>query len=116
MNLHGSAACAAVYSDRSRSYVADTCSALSAAAQRGEARFSALVRGAYPGRSLRGKALSGVCSIGYWDLDHPQTWGLGWHRNEGLEFTYLERGGLSFAIGSDQMSLKPGALTITRPW
>jgi AraC family transcriptional regulator, 4-hydroxyphenylacetate 3-monooxygenase operon regulatory protein len=106
----------AIFSDKSTHYVADTCDALSAAAMRGEVRLSALVRGAYPGRALPGKVLAGVCSVGFWDAAHPQGWGLDWHRNEGLEITFLERGTLSFGLGKESLELKPGMLTVTRPW
>ncbi|MBI4623449.1 MAG: AraC family transcriptional regulator [Verrucomicrobia bacterium] len=106
----------AIFTDKSERYAADTCEALSAAARRGEVRMAALVRGAYPGRTLPGKVLAGVCSVGFWDAAHSQHWGLDWHRNEGLEITFLERGVLSFGIGGESVDLRPGALTITRPW
>ena len=43
-------------------------------------------------------------------------WGLDWHRNEGIEFTWLEQGTLPFATDDVETVLRPGDLTITRPW
>lgn len=56
-----------------------------------------------------------VCSVGYWDAAHDQAWGLGEHRNEGIEITYLANGRLGRVDGSAH-PLGPGDLTITRPW
>jgi AraC family L-rhamnose operon regulatory protein RhaS len=60
--------------------------------------------------------LPGVKTIGFWDADHKQEWGLDWHRNEGIELTFLESGGLSFAVDAQKFRLKAGDLTVTRPW
>jgi AraC family L-rhamnose operon regulatory protein RhaS len=105
-----------IYDDHGRSYQADTCQALSRGAAAGELRFAALVHGHYPGRRLPRGALAGVKSVGYWDSDHDQQWGLDWHRNEGIELTFLERGRLGFAVDRDRYQLLPGNLTLTRPW
>jgi len=51
-----------------------------------------------------------------WDASRDQGWGLAWHRNEGIEITYLARGGLGFAVDGRPQPLRPGDLTITRPW
>ncbi|MCX6878717.1 MAG: AraC family transcriptional regulator [Verrucomicrobia bacterium] len=97
-------------------YRADTCAPLVAAAAAGAVRLVALARGAYPGGPLPGKVLPQVCSIGYWDAAHDQIWGLGEHRNEGLEITYLGNGHLGFVVDGRAHPLAPGQLTITRPW
>jgi AraC family L-rhamnose operon regulatory protein RhaS len=60
--------------------------------------------------------LSGISTIGYWDAKNRQDWGLDWHRNEGIEITFLETGGLSFSVEQSDFALQPGHLTITRPW
>ena len=39
-----------------------------------------------------------VKSLAYWDAHELQDWGLGWHRNEGIELTFLESGSLDFGI------------------
>jgi hypothetical protein len=57
-----------------------------------------------------------VKTVGFWDAEHDQQWGLDWHRNEGLELTYLERGTLAFGVDDHQYALHPDDLTITRPW
>ena len=95
---------------------ADTCEPLEAAARRREARVVALGRGSYPGRRLPPKDLREVCSLGYWDARGRQTWGLDWHRNEGIEFTFLAAGRLPFAVDGRATTLEAGDLTITRPW
>lgn len=97
-------------------HTADTCEPLSTACERGEVRIEALSRRAYPGGRLPRNVLNNVCSIGFWDAAFPQQWGLGWHRNEGLEITFLESGKLAFATGGNQYDVKPGTLMITRPW
>src|SRR5262249_55536798 len=48
--------------------------------------------------------------------DHNQSWGLDWHRNEGVELTYVSRGKVHFEVDNQQFNLKRGDLTITRPW
>lgn len=97
-------------------FVADTCAGLAAAAGHGELAMHALARGSYPGRRLPAGVLPGVRSVGRWDSRHPQTWGLGWHRNEGLELTLLTSGRLAFSTDEEDFTLRPGHLTITRPW
>jgi len=106
----------AIYREHGRSYHADNCRPLVEAAQRKLVRFSALARGGYPGRRLAPSALPGVSSVGVWDAAGRQDWGLDWHRNEGIEFTFLEAGNLPFAVSDETYCLKPGDLTITRPW
>jgi AraC family L-rhamnose operon regulatory protein RhaS len=60
--------------------------------------------------------LPGLRNVGYWDAKNDQNWALPWHRNEGIELTFLETGSLGFAVDGQACSLKPGDLTITRPW
>lgn len=79
-------------------------------------RLEALVRGSYPGRPVTDGVLPQVCSIGFWDAARDQTWGLGEHRNEGIEITYLANGSLGFVVEGRPHPLCPGHLTITRPW
>ncbi len=105
-----------VYTDEGTTFQADTCLPLEQAAESGEVRFGALVHGHYPGRRLPRNALPRLKTVGVWDADHDQQWGLPWHRNEGIELTYLERGTLAFAVDDHECNLHPDALTITRPW
>jgi AraC family L-rhamnose operon regulatory protein RhaS len=95
---------------------ADTCDPLVAAVATAELRLEALVRGTYPGRPMPDGVLPQVCSVGFWDAACDQAWGLGEHRNEGIEITYLDNGSLGFVVDGRSHSLCPGHLTITRPW
>jgi AraC family L-rhamnose operon regulatory protein RhaS len=105
------------YRERGHIYLADSCLPVVEAVKRGELRLEALARGTYPAsRRLPRGTLPGLRTVGYWNADQPQTWGLPWHRNEGIELTYLETGGTSFALPHRRFLLRPGDLTITRPW
>ncbi len=99
-------------------YRADTCLPLEQAAVEGKLSMNAVAHGAYPGRQLPEKILSGLSSIGYWDASVKQQWGLPWHRNEGVEVCFLETGKLDFRIEKEENSyvLHPGDITITHPW
>ncbi|NJN26628.1 MAG: AraC family transcriptional regulator [Cyclobacteriaceae bacterium] len=97
-------------------YNADSCIPLNKAWESGDIKLHTLVRGSYPGQALGIRDLSGVKSVGFWDSNKAQTWGLDWHRNEGIEICYLESGSLDFEIGGELHHLKPRDLTITRPW
>ncbi len=82
----------------------------------GELRLEAFARGTYPGRIMPDGLLPKVSTIGFWDAARDQAWGLGEHRNEGIEITYLANGSLGFVVDGHSHSLSPGHLTITRPW
>jgi AraC-like DNA-binding protein len=105
-----------IYRCQEETFQADTCTPLVDAAGRGAVRLEALRRGHYPGRPLTKFALPGVKTIGYWDAHEPQDWGLPWHRNEGIEITFLESGRLAFAVEEREFDLRPDAVTVTRPW
>ena len=94
----------------------DNCVPLVDAVARGDVRFEAVGRNNYPGEHLPANDLRELCMAGYWNAAAPQTWGLDWHCNEGIEFGYLSAGLLPFAIGRKSMKVEPGFLTITRPW
>lgn len=106
----------AIFIDRDLVYKADACEPLSMAASRGELGLHMWSRGAYPGNRLPEQSLSEVCTIGVWDAAREQDWGLDWHRNEGLEITYLDQGSLEFGVDDREYELSPGNLTVTRPW
>jgi AraC family L-rhamnose operon regulatory protein RhaS len=57
-----------------------------------------------------------VSTVGFWDALRPPTWGLDWHRHEGIELTYLARGRTEFLLDQESFVLESGNLTITRPW
>ncbi|WP_445734402.1 helix-turn-helix transcriptional regulator [Mariniflexile sp.] len=96
-------------------YHADTCLPLIDAVKRNKVKFKALARHTYPGDRLDENTL-GLNSIGYWDANEPQDWGLDWHRNEGLEFHFLESGSMPYLQENKEAILTPNHLTITRPW
>ena len=95
---------------------ADDCGSLREAVARGEVRIEARVRGQYPGTPLERGRLPGLRTIGYWDAVGPQNWGLPMHRNEGIEICYLLSGEMAFATDHESLQLRPGDITITRPW
>jgi len=97
-------------------YEGDRCTSLINATNSGKLEMKALGRTSYPGKKLDKDVLSKVYSIGYWDVKKKQNWGLDWHRNEGIEFTFLSSGNLTFSLGNEQFNLKPNCFTITRPW
>jgi AraC family L-rhamnose operon regulatory protein RhaS len=82
----------------------------------GDIQLHTLARGTYPGQQLKSHELIGIKSIGYWDCQKAQNWGLDWHRNEGIEICYLESGGLYFEMDQQTYELFPHDITITRPW
>jgi AraC family L-rhamnose operon regulatory protein RhaS len=105
-----------IFSDKGHTYMADMCVPLVEAARKGEVRLEALCHGHYPGRRLPKGTLLGLKSVGYWDAKNDQHWALPWHRNEGIEITYLETGTIGFAVDDHTYDLRADDLTITRPW
>ncbi len=105
-----------IYKDHGKTYQADTCLPLVEAVQAGQVRLEAFVHGSYPGRPLPDMVLPGLCTVGYWDAVGEQQWGLDFHRNEGIELTFLETGNLPFTVEDQHYLLQPNDLTITRPW
>lgn len=106
----------AIFEDAPLAYKADSCDPLKQAHRRGSLALFAVGRGCYPGRRLAHGVLPGVRSLGFWDADCDQNWGLDWHRNEGVEIALMERGHCAFHIAGEIHDLLPGHLTITRPW
>lgn len=96
-------------------YHADTCLPLVDAVERKKLKFKALARYTYPGNRLTEDTL-GINSVGYWDANEKQDWGLDWHRNEGIEIHFLESGTMPYSQGNKELELLPNCLTITRPW
>ncbi len=108
-----------VYRHSGGEFVCDSCSRLKSAADKNSIDFRALAHPPYPGVRLPENELRGLSSTGFWDARKNQTWGLGRHRNEGLEISWLENGKLDFAYKSVKrfrVRLNANSLTITRPW
>jgi AraC-like DNA-binding protein len=99
-----------------RRFAVDDCVPQRAAIQAGKIEFHALSKGGYPGTPMEGGTLPGLVSVGYWDSRRPQDWGLQPHRNEGLEFVFLESGEAGFTVDGASHHLRAGAVTLTRPW
>jgi len=94
----------------------DTCEPLKEAAARGEVELHARSRPPYPGGPIPNELFPGLLSVGCWDARHDQGWGLDWHRNEGLELTFVEHGRVPFSCEGREYDLRPHDLTVTRPW
>lgn len=97
-------------------YYADSCEPLKTAVQRGEVLLDAWSHGDYPGIKLPANKLPTVRTLGMWNAETHQSWGLDTHCNEGIEFTFLLKGQLGFEVDGKFWNLKRSALTITRPW
>jgi len=97
-------------------YIADSCFELRQAWDKKEIELNTLARGTYPGKVLGRDELTGIKSIGYWNIKKHQNWGLDWHTNEGIELCFLESGNLHFMLSEEKYQLQPFDLTITRPW
>jgi len=89
---------------------------LLASIRAGKIDFHALGRGHYPGERLAPRQLPGLLSLGFWDARGDQDWGMDSHRNEGVELCLLETGTMTFTVDWKTYPLRPGDLTITRPW
>lgn len=105
-----------IYTDHDEKYRADSCKPLLDAAAEGDLELAVISHGHYPGQSLPSEVLPGLKMFGFWDARHEQNWGLQWHRNEGIEFTFLESGSVEFATSEQQHALKCNDLAIVRPW
>lgn len=105
-----------IYQERGKTYQASNCEPLVQAAAQGRIELQALARGQYPGKKLDRLALPGVKTVGFWDASCSQDWGLDWHYNEGIELTFLERGGMAYAVDNHHCQLRPDDLTVARPW
>lgn len=105
-----------IYRERGITYSSDTCEPLNNAWRLNKIDLQARARMNYPGYRMGKGELTGVNAIGFWNAQHPQEWGLDWHRNEGIEITFLETGNLSFELEQEQYTLGPDNFTITRPW
>lgn len=105
------------YREQDRIYYSDTCRPLVSAWKAGRVELEAWARQDYPGTyRMEQGVLPGMSSIGYWDARFQQNWGLNWHRNEGIEITFLETGNMPFFLESGRYMINPNELTITRPW
>lgn len=105
-----------ILKEHGKTYVADRCQPVVQALEKGRIQMNALARAGYPGEALTRGELTGVLTVGYWNAKGIQDWGLATHCNEGIEVSCLETGQTAFQVDGKHFNLKPGALTITRPW
>jgi len=105
-----------IYRTVTQTHHIDDCAAQMEAIREGRVRFRGYSNGLYPGEPIDAATLPGISSIGYIDTVGFQEWGVHPHRNEGVEFCFLESGSTIFGLGRRQHTLGPGTLTITRPW
>ena len=106
----------AVYHAAGKRFVADSCRSLVEAAEAGQVRLRAFGRAGYPGQRLPAAEMPGLCSVGTWDAPVPQNWGLPWHRNEGIEITFLASGKMAARIEDQFQTLRHDQFLVTRPW
>jgi AraC-like DNA-binding protein len=94
----------------------DSCEQIVQSVSAGQLRLHALSRAQYPGKRLLPRILPGLRTVGYYEADHTQHWGTGWHYNEGLELSFLDNGRVTFSAENQDYPLIPGYATATRPW
>lgn len=80
-------------------YRIDSCEPQKEAARKGKIEFHALTKGHYPGTLMSREILPGLNSIGFWDANTSQDWGLDAHRNEGIKVVFCETGTCDLVIG-----------------
>ena len=105
-----------IYRERDKHYEVDLCEPQKEAVRDGKIEFHALTKGHYPGTKIPTEVLPGLNSIGFWNANRSQDWGLNAHRNEGIEFVFLETGASEFTVDQKMYHLHGGQITITRPW
>ena len=97
-------------------YYASACAPMRRAAADGRVELRAFTHGHYFGESLPDDLLPGLCTVGYWNARTEQNWTLDWHRNEGVELNFQASGSGAISMSGREILLKPGDMTITRPW
>ena len=104
------------FTDGDRFYAADTCDPLRIAAEKGELAFKSFASGQYPGMRFPPGVLPGLKSVGYWNATKDQHWGLDWHRNEGIEVSFLLSGKLVYWTSSSFWDISAGKSFVSLPW
>ena len=83
-----------IYTNQDETYQADTCQPLLQAAARERSGSRPWSTAIIPGGRCRVRPCPGSRPSATGTPNEPQTWGLAWHQNEGIELTLLERGSL----------------------
>jgi AraC-like DNA-binding protein len=94
----------------------DDCEPQKEAVREGKIEFHALTKGHYPGTLMPMDVLPGLNSIGFWDANTSQDWGLNAHRNEGIKIVFFETGTCDLIMGHKTFDLHAGNFLLTRPW
>jgi AraC family L-rhamnose operon regulatory protein RhaS len=105
-----------LYQEENMSYRADTCPQLAKAARQGDVIFKSFARGQYPGLPIAQNLLHGLRTVGFWSAVTEQRWGLDWHRNEGIEITFLLSGKNWYETQTGCWELHVGDVTVCPPW
>jgi AraC-like DNA-binding protein len=105
-----------VYRIGHRRYGIDDCEPQKEAVRKGKIEFHALTKGHYPGTLMPADILPGLNSIGFWDANTSQDWGLNAHRNEGIKIVFFETGTCDLIMGGKKFNLHAGNFLLTRPW
>lgn len=108
-----------VFISQDYKYVCDTCEALKGGIARGTIDWVGIKRGLYPGAEFKSKELDKLRLLAYWDAQKAQDWGLGFHRNEGLEIGFVERGEAEFSTDTASRAftkITREHITLTKPW
>ncbi|HEV2435544.1 MAG TPA: AraC family transcriptional regulator, partial [Verrucomicrobiae bacterium] len=105
-----------IYRMGHKRYGIDNCEPQKEAVREGKIEFHALTKGHYPGTLMPMDILPGLNSIGFWDANTSQDWGLNPHRNEGIKIVFFETGTCDLIMGRKTFNLHAGNFLLTRPW
>jgi AraC family L-rhamnose operon regulatory protein RhaS len=105
-----------IYRAGHKRYGIDSCEPQKEAVRAGKIEFHALSKGHYPGTLISQDILPGLNSIGFWDANTSQDWGLDPHRNEGIKIVFFETGTCDLVMGQKVHHLRAGSFLLTRPW
>ena len=105
-----------IYRIGHKQYEIDDCEPQKEAVREGKIEFHALTKGHYPGTLMPPDVLPGLNSIGFWDANTSQDWGLNPHRNEGIKIVFFETGTCDLLMDRKMFNLHAGNFLLTRPW
>jgi len=105
-----------IYRAGHKLYGIDSCEPQKEAVREGKIEFHALTKGHYPGTLIPQDVLPGLNSIGFWDANTSQDWGLEPHRNEGIKIVFFETGTCDLIMDQKTFNLHAGNFLLTRPW